>query len=271
MRAEDLSAVETGTAYFFNIESAGPVNPGEISAAGGKLSYDCIVKAVDLERSGIVDALIMAPITKQALHAAGLEFSSDFEIFADCYGVNRCTAVIKCENFFRSTVVGHYAFREITSRLTTDGIINTAHTLLDIMGRFLPKENCRIAVAALNPHAGEDGLFGDEEAVLITPAIKHLQAEGIKAQGPCPADTVFLKARNGEVEGIVYLYHDQGNIAMKAAFFGEAVLIYTGIPGHVFSVGHGSALDIAGKGKADPKNLILCIKTVLEMPGISRV
>ena len=134
-------------------------------------------------------------------------------------------------------MVGHCAFREIVERLTPKGIVGTAHTLLDTMDIFMDCEDCRIAVAALNPHAGEDGLFGDEEATIIQPAIDQLLAEGNHVIGPCPADTVFFKARSGEVGGVVFLYHDQGNIAMKNCFFGDGVLIYTGIPANVVSVG----------------------------------
>ena len=161
--------------------------------------------------------------------------------------------------------MGHCAFRDIVDRLTTDGIIRTAHNLLHVMGAFLPKEKCRIAVAALNPHAGEDGLFGDEEHTIIQPAIDHLLEEGVQVIGPCPADTVFLKARNGEVGGVVFMYHDQGNIAMKSCFFGDGVLIYTNTPANIVSVGHGPAYGKAGKGTADPKNMIASMRVLASL------
>ena len=251
--------------YFCDVPAGPDIHFSTVTKDSGRLQYDSMEKMMELERAGIVDGYSMAPITKAGFHAAGLDFSSEFEVFAKFYGVPKCASVIKCENIFRSTVVGHCAFREIVERLTPDGIVDTAHALLDTMAIFLGRENCRIAVAALNPHAGEDGLFGNEEATIIQPAIDRLLAEGNQVIGPCPADTVFLKARSGEVGGVVFLYHDQGNIAMKSCFFGDGVLFYTGIPANVVSVGHGPAYGKAGKGTADPKNLISSVEVLREL------
>lgn len=251
--------------YFCDIPAGPDIHFSTVTADSGRLMYDSMVKMIELERSGIVDGFSMAPITKAGFHAAGLPYNSEFELFADLYGVANVSSVVKCENVFRSTVVGHCAFRDIVDRLTTDGIIRTAHNLLHVMGAFLPKEKCRIAVAALNPHAGEDGLFGDEEHTIIQPAIDHLLEEGVQVIGPCPADTVFLKARNGEVGGVVFMYHDQGNIAMKSCFFGDGVLIYTNTPANIVSVGHGPAYGKAGKGTADPKNMIASMRVLASL------
>lgn len=251
--------------YFCDVPAGPDIHFSAVTEDSGRLQYDCMVKMMELERAGIVDGFSMAPITKAGFHAAGLNYSSEFEVYKDYYGTEKCASVIKCDNIFRSTVVGHCAFREIVDRLTPDGIVGTAHALLDTMEIFLGRENCRIAVAALNPHAGEDGLFGNEEATIIQPAIDQLLSEGDQVIGPCPADTVFLKARNGEVGGVVFLYHDQGNIAMKSCFFGDGVLIYTGIPANVVSVGHGPAYGKAGKGTADPKNMISSMEVLREL------
>lgn len=251
--------------YFCDIPAGPDIHFSTVTADSGKLMYDSMVKMIELERAGIVDGFSMAPITKAGFHAAGLPYNSEFELFADLYGVANVSSVVKCENVFRSTVVGHCAFRDIVDRLTTDGIIRTAHNLLHVMGAFLPKEKCRIAVAALNPHAGEDGLFGDEEHTIIQPAIDHLLEESVQVIGPCPADTVFLKARNGEVGGVVFMYHDQGNIAMKSCFFGDGVLIYTNTPANIVSVGHGPAYGKAGKGTADPKNMIASMRVLASL------
>lgn len=243
-------------AYFCNVEAGSDIQFSTVTADSGKLMYDAMVKTMDLERAGIIDGFSMAPITKQCFHAAGIHYSSEFEVYKDYYHAESCSSVIKCEDIFRSTVVGHCAFREIADRLTTEGIIATGRKLLSIMRLFLPEERCRIAVAALNPHAGEDGLFGDEEQTVIQPAIEVLRQDGAQVIGPSPADTVFLKARSGEVGGVVFMYHDQGNIAMKSCYFGDGVLIYTGTPANIVSVGHGPAYGKAGKGTADPKNMI---------------
>ncbi len=253
------------TVYFCDVPAGPDIHFSAVTGDSGRLQYDSMVKMMELERAGIVDGFAMAPITKAGFHAAGLKFSSEFEVYKGYYKTEQCAAVIKCEDIFRATVVGHCAFREIVDRLTSDGIVATAHALLDTMAIFKDRKNCRIAVAALNPHAGEDGLFGTEEAVIIQPAIDQLMAEGNQVIGPCPADTVFLKARNGEVCGVVFLYHDQGNIAMKSCFFGDGVLIYTGIPANIVSVGHGPAYGKAGKGTADPKNMISSMEVLRKL------
>ena len=246
--------------YFSDVPAGPDIRFSTVTADSGRLMYDSMVRMMDLEREGVVDGFAMAPITKAGFYAAGLDFTSEFDVFSRYYGGAHVTSVVTCSDIFRSTVVGHCAFREIVDRLSTEGIVDTAHNLLNTMKVFLPSEKCRIAVAALNPHAGEDGLFGDEEGKIIQPAIDRLLAEGEQVlPHPCPADTVFLKARSGEVSGVVFLYHDQGNIAMKSCYFGDGVLIYTNTPASIVSVGHGPAYGKAGKGTADPKNMISCM------------
>ncbi len=253
---------EKNVAYFCDIPAGSDIHFATITADSGELQYQSIKKTVELEKAGIIDGFLMAPITKEAFHAAGYKYSSEFELFAELYNVAHCASVIKSEDIFRSTVVGHCAFKEIVERLSTEGIVNTGKALLEHMGIFMPKEKCKIAVAALNPHAGENGLFGDEEQTVIQPAIDKLLSLGHQVIGPCPADTVFLKALSHEVGGVVFLYHDQGNIAMKSCSFGSGVLIYTGLPANVVSVGHGPAYDKAGKGTADPNNMLASIDTL---------
>lgn len=252
--------------YVLDVPADWGVAPGETSVASGRLIYDSMMAAIGLARRSLVDGLVMAPLTKQSLHLAGLKYESEFELFADAFGTTNVKAVVKADQIFRCTVVGHVAFAKIVDRLTTGGIVLTGEQLLAVMERFGQRER-GIAVAALNPHAGEGGLFGDEEARVIEPAIAALKRSGAKVIGPWPADTVFLKARRGEVGGVVFLYHDQGNIAMKSGYFGESVLIYTNVPHPIVSVGHGSALDIAGRGVADPGNMIVCIRTLLDLVG----
>jgi len=251
--------------YFYDLPAGPDIHFSTVTADSGRLMYDSMVKTMELEREGVIDGFSMAPITKAGFHAADLHYSSEFEVFKEFYKAESCSAVIKCEDIFRSTVVGHCAFREIADRLTPAGIVATAHKLLSTMRLFLPEERCKIAVAALNPHAGENGLFGDEESTIIQPAIDILHGENESVIGPCPADTVFLKARSGEVGGVVFLYHDQGNIAMKSCFFGDGVLIYSGIPANVVSVGHGPAYGKAGKGTADPKNIISSMEVLYNL------
>jgi 4-hydroxythreonine-4-phosphate dehydrogenase len=161
--------------------------------------------------------------------------------------------------------VGHVAFREILARLTVDEIVTTIGFLGSTIQRF-GVARPQIGVAALNPHAGEGGQFGDEEQTILAPAIE--QARGrwpFDLSGPYPADTIWHRAVGGPLDGIVYLYHDQGNIGMKAAAFGEATLIYAGLPICVTSPGHGTAYDIAGQGRADHGNLVQALDTAIEV------
>ena len=248
---------------FVDMPAGADIRLGEITADAGRLMTESLLKAVEYHKQGKIDGLVMAPITKQALHEAGYAYTSEFELFAEAYQTSSVRAVIRCENIFRATVVGHVAFREIADRLTSDGVVDTAHALMQVIRTF--KGDGSIAVAALNPHAGENGLFGNEEQTILQPAIDRLRAEGLRVDGPCPADTVFLRAVNGVNDGVVFLYHDQGNIAMKSRFFGDGVLIYSNVPDCICSVGHGSALDIAGKGLADPSNIISCIASAVEI------
>ncbi len=256
---------QPGKVYFYDIPTRGDIPFSQINAASGHLIFDSMQAIIQMEKKGLIDGFVMGPITKQALHAAGLNYSSEFEIYKEAYNTPVCRAVIKAGDIFRCTVVGHVRFTEIVSHLTPDGIVDTAHALLGVIRRFHKEGNIRIAVAALNPHAGEDGLFGDEESTIIQPAIDRLLAEGVDVIGPSPADTVYRRAQTGKVNGIVYLYHDQGNIAMKAASFGDGVLIYTGVPARIVSVGHGGAFGSAGKGTASPANLTASLDTLLEM------
>lgn len=258
------------TVYFADVAAGPDIAFSQVTADSGKLIYESIAKAVELQKAGVIDGVSMAPITKAALHAAGYSFSTEFEIFSRLYETNGCRAVIKCGDIFRSTVVGHCAFVDIVKNLTVDGICGTSEGLISVMRKFNPTGPCKIAVAALNPHAGENGLYGHEEETIIKPAIDRLIEKGYDVMGPSPADTIFLKALNGQVGGVVFMYHDQGNIAMKSVFFGDGVLIYTNIPAHIVSVGHGPAYGKAGKGTADPKNMIASIDVLLKIVNNDR-
>lgn len=235
---------------------------GRVSGDAGVIAYRSIKETFNLLKDGFLDGAAMAPISKEALQKAGFGFLSEFELFSSLANVDTVRAIVKCGSLFRSTVVGHVPFREISSLLTTTMIVNTGKSLFSMMRRF-GIQKPRLAIAALNPHAGEGGLLGDEEKKVIEPAISRLVRNGIDAQGPFPADTLMVHARRDEFQGIVFLYHDQGNIAFKAADFGENVLIYSGIPYTITSVGHGTAFDIAGEGIANPHNYIEAINVAV--------
>jgi len=228
---------------------------GVADAINGRNCIEAIQKAVNLASQGALDGVVLAPLNKEAMHLAGNRHSDEFGLLAELAGVPRVKAVVKWGDFYRSTVVGHVAFRDILARLTVDEILTTIGFLGTTIQAF-GIERPQIGMAALNPHAGDGGQFGDEEQTLLAPAIQHARLKWpFEISGPYPADTIWHQAVGGPLDGIVYLYHDQGNIGMKAAAFGEATLIYAGLPFCVTSPGHGTAYDIAGQGRADHRNL----------------
>ncbi len=258
-------AFTENTVYFADIPGHPDVRLGTVTADSGQLTYKSLIKGLELWREGIADAIVLAPISKNSLHTGGYPYESEADIFAEFFDSRAIKTVVTADSIYRTSVVGHCAFRDIVSKLTTDGIVFSARNLLKTMERFLPPQQCRIAVAALNPHAGDAGIFGDEEERVIQPAIDILRADGVDAIGPCPADTVFNRAIKREVAGIVFLYHDQGNIAMKARYFDEAVVIFTNMPAPLVSPGHGPVYGKAGKGTANPSNMILCMDTAVKL------
>lgn len=245
-----------------------PVPLGRVSEAGGRSTLRCIRCAFELGAEGELDGIAMAPINKESLAMTGAGYRSEFELFADLAKVRRVRVVVRWGSVLRATVTEHIPFREIVEQLTVPEIVTTAQVLWDTI-RLFGIESPRLAVAALNPHAGEGGMVGDEEGRVIAPAVEALLRDALDVKGPIPADTVFVRAMRGEFDGVVFLYHDQGNIAMKAVAFGHGVVIYRGTPMPITSVGHGSAHDIAGRGIADAGNMLEALKTVALLAGRS--
>jgi 4-hydroxythreonine-4-phosphate dehydrogenase len=253
------------TIYLYDMPAGPDIVEGKISYDSGKLLVESIQKAVELYKNRIIEGILMAPLTKQAMHLYDPSIESEFMLYDREFGTRGCRSVVKKEKILRVSVTGHMAFRDIANKITINGVTGSTEALLDAMKSF--GFNSAIAVAALNPHAGEEGLFGDEEARILIPAIQEIASRHpqTKIIGPCPADTVFLKAIHGEVGGVVFLYHDQGNIAMKTWSFGEGVVIFVNVTCPITSVGHGSALDIAGKGIADEKNLEIALDDLVSI------
>ena len=247
------------------VERSADLRWGVADACNGRNCMAAIRKAVDLAAAGSLDGVVLAPLNKEAMHLAGSPHADEFGLLAELAGVPKVKAVVKWGDFYRSTVVGHVAFREILARLTVDEIVAT----IGFLGRTIQRFGVarpQIGLAALNPHAGEGGQFGDEEQTILTPAIARARGKWpLKVTGPYPADTIWHRAVGGPLDGIVYLYHDQGNIGMKAAAFGEATLIYAGLTFCVTSPGHGTAYDIAGQGRADHGNLVEAVDVAIEV------
>lgn len=231
------------------------VRPGSITAAGGRAAYDFLCSAIDLVRAGAADGIVTAPLHKEGLRAAGLAYPGHTEILAERTGTKRYSMVLAVDNLAVAHVTLHVALRDVFRHLSREAILDKIHVLDGLLTRLLGRRP-RLAVAALNPHASDGGLFGDEEERLIAPAVADAKAAGLDASGPHPIDTLFVRARRGEFDGVVAMYHDQGHIALKLLGGWRAVNISAGLPLVRTSVAHGTAYDIAGRGVADATSLV---------------
>jgi len=226
-----------------------------LSAQAGHAAYDVIVRATADAMSGDVAAVATAPINKEALRLAGLPWNGHTDLLAHLTGATHAAMMFFSDELRVVLATVHVSLAEVPALLTQRLMEQT----IGLTARELPlfdKVPPRIAVAGLNPHAGEHGLFGREEETVIAPAIACCRAKGIDVSGPFPADTVFVRARKGEFDVVVACYHDQGLIPVKLVAFGRAVNVTLGLPIIRTSVDHGTAFDIAGKGVADAGSMI---------------
>ena len=231
------------------------VVPGQVSAAAGRAAYDFLCQAIDLTLERRAQGIVTAPLHKEGLRAAGLHYPGHTEILAERTGVSQFAMVLAVPGLAVAHVTLHMALRDVFAHLNRAGIVGKARLLHDLLLRLNGRPP-RLAVAALNPHASDGSLFGDEEATLIAPAVAEARSEGLDVAGPIPCDTLFVRARGGEFDGVVAMYHDQGHIALKLFGVGRAVNISVGLPIVRTSVAHGTAYDIAWQGKADPTSLV---------------
>jgi 4-hydroxythreonine-4-phosphate dehydrogenase len=232
------------------------VQPGRVNAAAGRAAYDFLCAAIDRTLAGEADGIVTAPLHKEGLHAAGLPYPGHTEILAERTGVRAFAMVLAVGDLAVAHVTLHMALRDVFARLSTQAVLEKIR-LLDGLQRRLLGRRPRLGVAALNPHASDGGLFGDEETTLIAPAVAAARAEGLDASGPWPTDTLFVRAaKRGEFDGVVAMYHDQGHIALKLLGQERAVNISAGLPIVRTSVAHGTAYDIAGRGVASADSLV---------------
>jgi 4-hydroxythreonine-4-phosphate dehydrogenase len=232
--------------------------PGVLSGDAGRAAYDCIVRAVEDAQRRRVDAIATAPINKEALRLAGLPWSGHTDLLAHLTGAPHVAMMFHSPALLVVLATVHIPLAAVPGALTQALV----ETTIALTARELPRfgvERPRIAVAGLNPHAGEHGLFGREEALAIGPAVEACRARGVDVSGPYPGDTVFVRARRREFDVVIACYHDQGLIPVKLLAFGEAVNVTLGLPIVRTSVDHGTAFDIAGKGVADPESMIAAV------------
>ncbi|MBM3099303.1 4-hydroxythreonine-4-phosphate dehydrogenase PdxA [Gluconobacter cerinus] len=227
---------------------------GQVSAESGRAAYAAVLAATRLAKAGAIRAIVTAPIHKEALAAAGLHYPGHTEILAEQAGGLDVAMMLANEDIRVVLVTIHCSLRDAIQR--ADFPAQMAAIRLAYTGaRALGIDRPRIAVAALNPHAGEGGLFGDEETRIIGPAIAQARDEGIDVSGPWAGDTVFMQAREGRFDVVVAQYHDQGLIPVKYMGLAQGVNITLGLPFTRTSPDHGTAFDIAGRGIADPSSL----------------
>ena len=237
----------------------GPANgsfaPGVLSAEAGRAAYDAICAAVRDAQAGVVQAVATAPVNKLAFAHAGLPWKGHTDLFGHLTGSPRVAMMFWSEPL--RVVLGtiHLPLAQVPAALTRE----TVDGIIRLTARELPRfgfPNPRLALAGLNPHAGEDGLLGEEETRVLAPAVRAAVEAGVSIAGPFPADTLFVRAVRGEFDAVIACYHDQGLIPVKLLAFGRAVNVTLGLPIVRTSVDHGTAFDIAGQNVADPSSMV---------------
>lgn len=245
---------------------AGPsLAPAKPSIEGGKAMVDYIIRAVEMATVGELAAMVTGPISKDLMQKAGWPFEGHTQLIASLSHTEDYVMMLAGKRLKVSLVTIHCAYREVLKYLDTKQIYKTITVTSQGLRYHFGCERPRLAVAALNPHAGEAGLFGSEETEIIRPAVEKAGMEGIDVKGPFPADTLFHRATAGEFDAVVCMYHDQGLIPLKLLHFSDAVNITLGLPIIRTSVDHGTAYDIAGKGIADASSLEAAVRTAMEM------
>ena len=243
-----------------------PFSPGVLSADAGRAAYDAIVQAVSDARRGTIDAIATAPVNKEAFALAGLQWKGHTDLLAHLTGTPRVAMMFHAEALRVVLATVHVPIADVPRLITSELMEFT----IDLAARELPRfgyARPRLAVAGLNPHAGEHGVIGHEDEDVLRPAIAACKARGVDVSGPWPADTVFGRAARGEFDAVIACYHDQGLIPVKLLAFGEAVNVTLGLPIIRTSVDHGTAFDIAGRGVAEHSSLVQAIRLAARLAG----
>ena len=239
--------------------------PGRPSAAGAEAAYRSILRATELVREGRADAIVTAPVSKHAIQSLGYEFPGHTELIARLAGEAEVRMMMAAKSLRVVLVTTHIRLLDVPSAVTTERVIETARIARAALRRHFGMRRPRIALAGLNPHAGEHGAFGDEEIRVLAPAVERSRAQGITLDGPHPPDTVFFRARAGEFDAVISLYHDQGLIPFKLLHFHDGVNVTIGLPFPRTSPDHGTAYDIAGRSRADASSMTAAVRLAAEM------
>ena len=264
--AQEATGLSLRSAEIHDVPALGALDdfvPGKLDASCGKAAVEYVRVATEKCLSGEAQAMVTAPLNKEAVTLSGRQFSGHTEYIAELCGSTESRMLLASERLCTIHVSTHVALRNACN-LNTDRIVRTielGNNALKLLGFEAP----RVAVCGLNPHAGEHGLFGNEDEQIIGPAIARAQAQGIQCTGPHAGDTVFLQGSRGAYDLIVAMYHDQGHIPMKLIDFEGTVNISLGIPVIRTSVDHGTAFDIAGKNKADARSMKQAMRMAARM------
>ena len=254
-----------GVIDVLHVDCADPaaLRMGEVQPLGGQAAYAVIRRSIELAMDGSVDGVVTAPINKESLQAAKIPFIGHTEMFAEHTGAREEMTMFTISGLKIFFLTRHVSLIEACRQMTQDRVAKGIDKCVKAL-RQLGLERPHLAVAALNPHGGEDGLFGREEIEAIKPAIAAARAQGMHVSGPVPADSVFHLAKIGRYDAVLSLYHDQGHIAAKMLDFERTVSVTLGLPILRTSVDHGTAFDIAGTGKASAVSMIEAIKVAAE-------
>jgi len=240
-----------------------PIAYGEISPEGGKAGYTYLDRAIDAALAGEVDALATAPLNKESLQAAKVPYIDHTAVLKARAAMHEPMTLFLVKNLKIFFLTRHVSFRAIPEEITPD-LLQKTLPLCDLYLRQLGIEAPTLAVAALNPHGGEQGLFGHEEVEILGPAVVAAQDQGLRVKGPVPADSVFHQALEGRYDGVLSLYHDQGHIAAKTLDFHGTVSLTMGLKFLRTSVDHGTAFDIAGRGIAEPRGMVEAMRAAAQ-------
>jgi 4-hydroxythreonine-4-phosphate dehydrogenase len=251
-------------ARMVDIETPGEVPLGEASVEGGHAAARAVLRAVQDARLGRVDAVVTAPLNKESLKLAGYPWPGHTEMLAEASGAKDVAMLFLGGGLRVALLTIHLSLRAVPDAVTGEEV----RRVVRLVDRELPALGApgrRIALCGLNPHAGENGLFGREELEVLAPAVAALRQEGIAVSGPHPADSVFVRAARGEFDAVVAGYHDQGLIPVKLLAFGHAVNVTLGLPFVRTSVDHGTGFDIVEKGTADPQSLLEALRAAVTL------
>jgi len=262
---ENLGSVSSPSVLDLGLMDLEQLQPGTVNPATGKATFGYVTQAIDACLAKQVDAVTTCPANKEAMQSAGITHPGHTEIFAERAQTEKSCMAFICETISCSLVTVHAGYTEVPDLLTEQRIVDVIELTRATHKKLLGKEP-RIAVCGLNPHGGENGLFGNgEEEKIILPAIEKMRKKGCHLTGPLPPDTAFTESRRKEIDAYVCMYHDQALIPVKALAFDEAVNVTLGLPIVRTSVDHGTALDIAWQGKADSSNLKAAVELAVRL------